>query len=133
MTLSVPITRKKKSERHCPQWVHAMNFMANQFLDEVSLTEQSRSSVVNIFDQEKVDPPKEIAMLIWDLDLPMPFDDLFEVQEPPAKVLVVQTRSSGQLVSNNLTMAQTLRGKPSPDHSKAPFVPRRNPINIHTR
>jgi hypothetical protein len=27
-------------ERDCPQWVHAMNLMANQFLDEVSLIEQ---------------------------------------------------------------------------------------------
>jgi hypothetical protein len=26
-----------------------------------------------------------------------------------------------------------LGGKPTPDHSKAPFSPRRNPINIHTR
>jgi hypothetical protein len=27
-------------ERDCPQWVHAMNLMANRFLDEVSLTKQ---------------------------------------------------------------------------------------------
>jgi hypothetical protein len=88
---------------------------------------------MNIVDQEEVDPPEETTMLIWDPDLPMPSDDLFEVQEPPAEVLVVQTRSRGQPVSNDLTTAQTSGGKPAPDHPKAPFVPRRNPINIHTR
>jgi len=36
--------QEKHSERDCPQWVHAMNLMANRFLDEVSLTEQSSSS-----------------------------------------------------------------------------------------
>jgi hypothetical protein len=68
-----------------------MNLMANQFLDEVSLTEQSSGSTMNIFDQEEVDPPEETTMLIWDPDLPMPSDDLFEVQEPPTEVLVVKT------------------------------------------
>jgi hypothetical protein len=44
--------KENHSKRDCPQWVHAMNLMANQFLDEVSLTEQPRSSVMNIVDQE---------------------------------------------------------------------------------
>ena len=88
---------------------------------------------MNTIDQEEVDPPKETTMLIWDPDLQMPFDDLFEVQEPPAEVLVVKTWSRGQPVSNDLTTAQTLGGKPIPDHPKSPFVPQRNPINIHTR
>jgi hypothetical protein len=88
--------QEKHFERDIPQWVHAMNLMANRFLDEVSLTEQSSGSVMNIVEKEEVDPPEETTMLIWDPDLPMPFDDLFEVQEPPAKVLVVQTRSRGQ-------------------------------------
>jgi hypothetical protein len=125
--------QEKHSERDFPQWVHAMNLMANQFLDEVSLTEQSSGSAMNIVDQEEVDPPEETTMLIWDPDLPMPSDDLFEVQEPPAEVLAVQTRSRGQPVSNDLTTAQTSGGKPMSDHPKAPFVSRRNPINIHTR
>jgi len=85
----------KHSKRDCPQWVHTMNLMANQFLDEVSLTEQSSGSTMNIDDQEEVDPPEETTMLIWDIDLPIPFDDLFEVQEPPTEVLDVQTRSRG--------------------------------------
>ena len=72
-----------------------MNLMANRFLDEVSLTEQLSSSAMNIVDQEEFDPLEETTMLIWDPDLPMPFDDLFEDQEPPAEVLVVQTRSRG--------------------------------------
>jgi hypothetical protein len=68
-------------------------FMANWFLDEVSLTEQSSDAglAVNISDQEEVDPLKETTMLLWDPDLPMPSDDIFEVQEPPAEVLDVQT------------------------------------------
>jgi hypothetical protein len=72
-------------------------------------------------------------MQIWDPDLPMPFDDLFEVQAPPSEVLVVQTQSRGQLVLNNLTSTQTLGGRPAPDHPKAPFIPQIIPINIHTR
>jgi hypothetical protein len=82
--------QEKHSERDCPQWVHAMNLMANRFLDEVSLIEQSSGSTMNIVDQEEVDPPEETTMLLWDLDLPMPSEDLFEVQEPPIEVLVVQ-------------------------------------------
>jgi hypothetical protein len=83
--------QENHSERDCPQWVHAMNLMANRFLDEVSLTEQSSGSVMNVVDQEEIDPPEDTTMLIWDPDLIMPSDDLFEVQEPPAEVLVVQT------------------------------------------
>jgi hypothetical protein len=42
--------QENHSERDCPQWVHAMNLMVNQFLDEVSLTEQPSSSAMNIVD-----------------------------------------------------------------------------------
>jgi hypothetical protein len=76
--------QEKHSERDFPQWVHAMNLMANRFLYEVSLTEQSSGSVMNIVDQEEVDPPEETTMLIWDPGLPIPSNNLFEVQEPPA-------------------------------------------------
>jgi hypothetical protein len=69
--------QENHSERECPQWVHVMNLMANQFLDEVSLTEQPSSSVMNVVDQEEIDPPKDITMMIWDTDLIMPSDDLF--------------------------------------------------------
>jgi hypothetical protein len=110
-----------------------MNLMENRFLDEVSLTEQSSGSTVNISYHEEVDPSEETTMLLWDPDLPMPSNDIFEVQEPPIEVLVVQTRSKGQLVSNDLTIFQTLRGKQTSDHLKAPFVSQINPINIHTR
>jgi hypothetical protein len=125
--------QEKHSERDFPQWVHAMNLMVNQFLDEFSLTEQSSDSIMNTIDQEEFDPPEETTMLICDPDLPMPSNDLFEVQEPPTEVLAVQTRSRGQLVSNDLTIAQTSKGKPTPNHPKSPFVSRRNTINIHTR
>jgi hypothetical protein len=46
---------------------------------------------MNIVDQEEIDPPKEKIILIWDPNLSMPFDDLFEFQEPPTEVLVVKT------------------------------------------
>jgi hypothetical protein len=46
---------------------------------------------MNVVDQEEVDPPEETTMLIWDPDLPMPSNDLFEVQEPPTEVLILKT------------------------------------------
>jgi hypothetical protein len=67
-----------------------MNLMANQFLDEVSLTEESRGSVVNIVDQEEIELSEETPMLLWDLDLSMPSNDVFEVQEPRAEVLAMK-------------------------------------------
>jgi hypothetical protein len=109
-----------------------MNLMANQFLDEVSLTEQSSGSAMNIVDQEEVDPLEETTMLLWDPDLSMPSDDLFEVQEPPAEVLAMKKQSKVQSVSRNLTVSHTLRGKQTSDHPKESFVSQRNPINIHT-
>jgi len=45
---------------------------------------------MNIVDQEEFDPLEETTMLIWDPNLPMPYDDLFEVQEPLTEVLVVK-------------------------------------------
>jgi hypothetical protein len=90
LILSVLIT-KKTTRKRLLQWVHAMNLMANRFLDEVSLTEQPSSSVMNIVDQEEIDPPQDTTMLIWDPDLIMPSDDLFESQESPVEVLVVKT------------------------------------------
>jgi hypothetical protein len=63
-------------------------------------------------------------MFIWDLDLAMPSDDLFEVQEPPTEVLAMQKRSRGQPVSNDLTTTQILGGRRSPNHPKAPFSPK---------
>jgi hypothetical protein len=82
--------QKKHSKRDCPQWVYAMNLMANWFLDEVSLTEQSSGSTVNIIDQDEVETSKEIAMFLWDHDLSMPPEEVFEVQEPPVEVFAVQ-------------------------------------------
>jgi len=96
--------------------------MANQFLDEVSLTEQSSSSAMNIIYQEEVYLPEETSMLLRDLDLPMPFKYIFEVQEPPAEVLAMQKRIRGQSVSNDPTIAQNSTGKQTSDHPKAPFV-----------
>jgi hypothetical protein len=100
-----------------------MNLMANRFLDEVSPTEQLSGSVMNIVDQEEISPPEETTMLIWDPDLPIPSNNLFEFQEPPAEVLVVQTRSRGQPVSNDFTTTPISRGRTVPDHLEEPFAP----------
>jgi len=35
---------------------------------------------MNVADQEEIDPPEDTTMHIWDPDLIMPFDDLFESQ-----------------------------------------------------
>jgi hypothetical protein len=51
--------QEKQSKIDCPQWVYAMILMANQFLDEVYLTEQTSGSFMNIVDQEEVDPPEK--------------------------------------------------------------------------
>jgi hypothetical protein len=45
---------------------------------------------MNIVDQEEFDPTEQTTMLLWDPELLMPSDDIFEVQEPFAEVLVVQ-------------------------------------------
>jgi hypothetical protein len=45
--------------------------------------------VVNIVDQEEVDPLEETSMLLWDPNFPLPSDDIFEFQETPIEVLVV--------------------------------------------
>jgi hypothetical protein len=42
--------QENHSKRDFPQWVHAMNLMANRFLDKVSLTKQPSSSVMNVAD-----------------------------------------------------------------------------------
>jgi len=76
---------------------------------------------------------EETTMLLWDPDLSMHPNDLFEVQEPPAEVLVVQTKSKGQSVSNDLITIQSLREKKIVYHLKSPFVSQINPINIHTQ
>jgi hypothetical protein len=96
--------------------------MVNRFLDEVSLTEQSSGSVVNITNQEEIKPPEETSMLLWDPNLSMPLNDVFEAHEPPAEVLAIQTQSRCQSFQNNPTIVQSSRGKQISDHLKAPVV-----------
>jgi hypothetical protein len=79
--------QENHSERDFPQWVHAMNLMANQFLDECSLTEQPSSSATNAIDQESQEPLEETTMLLWDSNHLMPFNDVTEMQGPPVEVL----------------------------------------------
>jgi hypothetical protein len=93
-------------------------FDGQSFLDEVSLTEQPSSSVMNIVDQEEVDPPRDTTMLIWDPDLIMPSDDLFESREQPVEVSVIQTRSKGHPGSKDTDATQASQSKLNPDHPK---------------
>jgi hypothetical protein len=72
-------------------------------------------------------------MLLWDSNHLMPFNDAAEVQGPPTKVLIVQTRGRSQLVQSNPTTSQLSRGKSTTNHPKLLFSPQRNPTNIHTR
>jgi hypothetical protein len=115
--------QENHSERDCPQWMHAMNLMANQFLDQLSLTEKPSGSVMNVVDQEEIDPPEDTTMLIWDPDLIIPSDDLFESQEPPTEVSMVQMRSKGKPGSKDLTTTPTSGGRSTLDHQKASFSP----------
>jgi hypothetical protein len=110
-----------------------MNLMDNQFLDEVSLTEQLSSLVMNVANQEEIDPPEDTTMFIWDPDLIMPSDDLFQVQEPLAEVSIVKTRSKGPPVSKDPTTTQSPGERSTLDHPKAPFSPCKNPMSIHTQ
>jgi hypothetical protein len=97
-----------------------MNLMANRFLDEVSLPEQPSGSVMNVVDQEEIDPPEDTTMLIWDPDLIMPSDDLFESQEPPAEVSVVQNEVRVHL-SQKISLLPKLRGKDNPRSPESTF------------
>ena len=54
-----------------------MNLMADWFFDEVSLNKQPSGSVMNVVDQEEIDPTEDTTMLIWDPDLIIPSDNLF--------------------------------------------------------
>jgi hypothetical protein len=112
--------QENHSERDCPQWVHAMNLMANQFLDEVSLTEQPSGSVMNVVDQEEIDPPKDTTMLIWDPDLIMPSDDLFESQEPPKRSRLCKHAVRVHL-SLKISLLPKLWGKDNPRSPESTF------------
>jgi hypothetical protein len=124
--------QENHSERECPQWVHAMNLMANHFLGEVSLTEPSSSSAFNIVNQEEVDPPQDTTMLIWDPDMIASLDDLFKPQAPPTEISVVQTRSKGQPNPKDINATHASQSKLTPDRLRMPFAPGKNPISIHT-
>jgi hypothetical protein len=87
---------------------------------------------IGVIDQESQEPPEETAMLIWDSDHPIPFNDVTEVQGPPAEILAIQTRSKIQPVQSNPTTTQLSRGNQAVDHPKPLFSSQKNPTNIHT-
>jgi hypothetical protein len=121
------------SEIDFPQWVHSMNLMANRFLDEVSLTEQPSISVMNMDDQEEVDPPRDTSMLIWDPNLIMPFDDIFESREQPMEFSVIQMHSKGPPDSKDIDATRASQSKLNLDHPKLSFALGKKPISIHTQ
>jgi hypothetical protein len=49
--------QEKHSERDFPQGFHAINLMANRFLDECSLTEEPSGLEIGITYQESQEPP----------------------------------------------------------------------------
>jgi hypothetical protein len=53
--------------------------MANRFLDECSLTEQTSGLAINVTIQESQEPPEETTMLLWDSNHPILFNDVAEV------------------------------------------------------
>jgi hypothetical protein len=59
------------------------------------LGQTSSNLAMNTVDQEEFDPPQDTTMMIWDLDLIMPSNDLFESREQLAEVSVTHTRSKG--------------------------------------
>jgi hypothetical protein len=72
-------------------------------------------------------------MLIWDLDLIFPSEDLFNSREQPSKFSVMQMRSIGQLSSIDIDITQASQVKLTPDHSKKSLGPGKRPISIHTQ
>jgi hypothetical protein len=88
---------------------------------------------MNIVDQEEIDPPRDTTMLIWDPDLIMPSDDLFESQEQPMEVSVIQTCSKGLPGSKDTDATQASKSKLTPDRPKTSFALGKKPISIHTQ
>jgi hypothetical protein len=72
-------------------------------------------------------------MMIWDPEMIMPSNDLFESQEPPAEVSVVQTHSKGPPVLKEIIVTQTSKNNTTFDHPKRPFSPSKGPIRIQTQ
>jgi hypothetical protein len=72
-------------------------------------------------------------MLIWDHDLIMPFDDLFESQEQPLEVSVIQTRNKEPPDSKDTNATRASQSKLNPNHLKMSFALGKNPISIHTQ
>jgi hypothetical protein len=110
-----------------------MNLMANQFLDKVSLTEYPSSLVMNIADQEEIKPPRDTTMLIWDSNMIMLSDNLFESHEQPMEVSVIQTCIKGLPGSRDIDITQALKIMLTPDRLKTYFTLGKNPIHIHTQ
>jgi hypothetical protein len=72
-------------------------------------------------------------MLIWDPNVIASLDDLFESQEQPVEVSVVQTRSKGQPGSKNIDATRASQSKLIPNQPKIPFALGKKPISIHTQ
>jgi hypothetical protein len=60
-------------------------------------------------------------MLLWNLNHPIPFKDVVEVQGPPTKIMEVQTRSKSQHVQSDPTTTQSYQGNQVANHPKTLF------------
>jgi hypothetical protein len=105
--------------------------MANQFLDEFSLTEKPSGSVISIVDKEIHEPLEETPMLLWDSNHPIPFTDTCDGQGCPAEILAIQTSIKIQPIQINPTAThhlEEIKWSITPKHQ---FLPK-DPTNIHT-
>jgi hypothetical protein len=51
-------------EKTCPQWINAMNMIANHFMDECIQTKESSDNVNGEIEEELEEQPKKIAMVL---------------------------------------------------------------------
>jgi hypothetical protein len=70
-------------EKDFPQWVNAMNLLANHFLDGCALTEQPNDQTSNTAENEVNEPPKKTPMVLWDVIHTSSYDIPLEEEELP--------------------------------------------------
>jgi hypothetical protein len=123
--------QENHSEKDFPQWVNAMNLMANHFLERCSMIEKLGDKASNTTKDESSEPLEQTTMVLWDINHMMSFDDLTKEEELPTKVLVMQTRSKGHITQNQPIISHapkkpnntTSLAKTTPIHSSAPKFP----------
>jgi hypothetical protein len=111
------------SEKYFPQWVNAMNLLANRFLDGCALTEQPNDQTSNTTENEVSEPPEKTTMVMWDVIHMSSYDSPIE-EEELQKLLAVQTRSKGPIMQNQPVIAQ------APKRSEKKLPPLNQPNHL---